>query len=252
MFALLQRVSRRFQSVRVSGLALGLVVGLVVASVAAAQSDSPSEPAEPEIVASAAQEEEEVVLASRVSAAILRTTNAVDRIEARIDDAGYSAALVSLKAVRVDIGRAHRAAVRQLNAVPTEEEGGEDVTTAGPDSVIAVLTAEQAAITRLAGLFDAVTNAAAVTGLNSGLTTAQTTRDKLVNAVIALDPEGAGADYADGMADTVGGYADEVANLTEALQVDRLTAAARASLNRALTRAKATQAKIDAAYGGGE
>jgi hypothetical protein len=253
MLRIPKSVSRSFRSVRAHAVALGLAVGLLAVSIAAVQSASAGEPARAEVVASAAQdpEQEAVVLPSRVSAAIVRTVNAVDRTEARIDDGGYAGAFLSLKAIGTDIGRAHRAGLRQLNAVPSDEEGPEEAT-AGPDAVVAVLTAEQAAITRLAGLFDGVTNAPVVNGLNSALTSAQTTRDKLVNAVVALDPEGTGADYADLMADTVDGYADEVANLTEALQIDHLTPAARASLNRALTRAKATQAKIVAVYGGGE
>jgi len=253
MRSISRSVLRSFQSVRASGIVLGLVVGLVAVSVGAAQPGSVAEPAGAEVVASASQEADEaVVLPSRVSAAILRATGAVDRTEARIDDTGYAGALLSLKAIGADIGRANRAAVRQLNAVPPEDEEGGEVTPPGPDSVVAVLTAEQSAVTRLAGLFDAVTNVPVVNGLNSALTSAQATRDKLVNAVVGLDPEGAGVDYADVMADTVDGYADEVANLTEALQLDRLTPAGRAALNRALTRAKATQAKINAAFGGGE
>ena len=256
MLSISKSVLRSFRSVRASGVALGVVVGLVAVSVGAAQPGSVAEPAGAEVVASAAQAEDEaVVLPSRVSAAILRATGAVDRTEARIDDAGYAGALLSLKAIRADIGRAHRAAVVQMNAVPPEDvvppEEGEE-TTAGPDSVVAVLTAEQSAVTRLAALFDAVTNVPVVNGLNTALTSAQATRDKLLNAVIALDPEGPGVAYADLMADTVDGYADEVANLTEALQADKLTPAARTALNRALARAKATQARVDAVFGGGE
>ena len=78
------------------------------------------------------------------------------------------------------------------------------------------------------------------------------TRDKLLAAVIALDPEGAGADYADGMADTVAGYDDEVANLTEALAADQLSAGGTKVLTAALNQSKATQAKVAAAFGGGE
>ena len=74
----------------------------------------------------------------------------------------------------------------------------------------------------------------------------------MLDAVIALDPEGAGADYADGMADTLDGYIDEIENLSEALRVDRLSRAGRAGLSNALVRSQATQAKVNAAFGGGE
>jgi len=74
----------------------------------------------------------------------------------------------------------------------------------------------------------------------------------MLDAVIALDPEGAGADYADGMADTLEGYVDEIANLAEALCVDLLSRAGRAGLSQALMRSQAAQAKVNAAFGGGE
>jgi hypothetical protein len=244
------RTLRLFQSVRPRGLALGLVVGLTVVSVATAQSDLAREPAPDQMVASASQaEEDEVMLPSRVAASIERTQNALDRAEAGIDDVQYASALPSLKAVGADIRRAHRAGLRQMNAAPADEEAE---TTPGPDSVVAVLTLEQTAVTRLAGLFDRVTNAQVVRRLRGALFAALRNRDRMLNAVIALDPEGAGADYADGMADTVDGYTDEVANLTEALQVDRLSPAGRIALNRALGRTKATEAKVNAAFGGGE
>jgi hypothetical protein len=54
------------------------------------------------------------------------------------------------------------------------------------------------------------------------------------------------------MADTVDGYADEVANLTEALADDKLSAGGKSALTAALNRSKATAAKIDTAFGGGE
>jgi hypothetical protein len=106
-------------------------------------------------------------------------------------------------------------------------------------------------VTSVAGLFDGK-KGAALNGLSSALFAAMNTRDKLVAAVIALDPEGAGADFADGMADTVAGYDDEVANLTEALAVDTLSAGGKKVLTAALNQSKATQAKITAAFGGGE
>jgi len=54
------------------------------------------------------------------------------------------------------------------------------------------------------------------------------------------------------MADSLDGYADEVANLTEALNVDRLTTSAQAALQNALTRSQATADKVNAAFGGAD
>ena len=69
---------------------------------------------------------------------------------------------------------------------------------------------------------------------------------------VLLDPEEAGADYSDGKADTVDGFTDVVANLTEALHDDRLSVAGRTALTNALSRSQATAAKVNVAFGGGE
>lgn len=74
----------------------------------------------------------------------------------------------------------------------------------------------------------------------------------MLNAVVGLDPEGAGADYADGMADPLDGYTDEVADLTEALQTDQLSAPSQEVVSSALAGSQAAEAKVTAAFGRGE
>ena len=135
-----------------------------------------------------------------------------------------------------------------MNAVPADPEAE---TTPGPDSVIAVLNVEQEVVMTVAGLFNS-NSGTLVTALGSTLSTAQLTRNRLLNTVVALDPEGAGADYADGMADTLDGYTDEVSNISETLADDTLSSGGAAALRTALARAKATLAKVTNAYGGGE
>ena len=239
-----------FKSFRSVGVSLVLGVCLAFVSVAAADSGPLSPRAERQILASASQEEPtDVVLPSRVSSAIVRTEDALARAEARIDDGQSTPAVWALNAVGVNVLRARSAANRQMSAAPVDPESE---TTPGPDAVVAVLGLEQEAITRLAGLFDLQTRTGVVSGLNAALIIASRQRIKLLNAVIALPAEGAGADYADAMADSLDGYADEVANLTEALAVDRLSPDGRAALTAALNRAKTAQAKINAAFGGGE
>jgi hypothetical protein len=193
--------------------------------------------------------DDDVILPSRVSAAIVRSLSALDRSEARVDDQQYGSAAASLLAIGADLNRAHRAARAQLKAQPADPEAE---TTPGPDSVTAVLTLEQQAITRLAGLYDTVTDPVVLNRIGSAMDVALTKRDRMLNAVIALNPEGAGAAYADGMADSLDGYTDEVANLTEALKVDLLTTSARSALTNALSRSQAAAAKVTAAFGGGE
>jgi len=136
-----------------------------------------------------------------------------------------------------------------MNAAPVDEEAE---TTPGPDSVIAVLGLDQLTITRVGSMFDEVTTVAVVAGLNSTARTAAGLRARMLKLVVALDPEGAGADYGDGMADTVDAYADEVSGLREALSTDRLTPTAKAVLQAAIARSVAAQATVTAAFGGGE
>lgn len=228
-----------------------LTLFLVVVGSASARSEQAHVAAVP---AKAAQdaENEAVVLPSRVAAAIRRTQTALTNAEEHVDEAEYAKAIISLRAVRANLGRAAKAARHQMNAAAPDPEA-EDApeTTPGPDSAIAVLTLDQQVVVTIAGLFNANTGTL-VTALSSTMATAQLSRDGLLNTILALDPEAGGADYSDGMADTLDGYADEVANLNEALSDDKLSAGGLSALRTARTRSNATLAKINAAYGGGE
>jgi hypothetical protein len=227
---------------------VGLVLTLAVAASASAHSARTGTLGPAAAAQAAPPADDPVVLPSRVAAGIRRTETALTNAEKYIDEAEYTKAIVSLRAVRANLARADKAARRQMSAVPTDPEAE---TTPGPDSVIAALTVDQEAVMTVAGLFNGNTGTL-VTALASTITTAQLIRDRLLNAVIALDPEGAGADYADGMPDTLDGYADEVANLTEATADDKLSTGGATALRTALARSNATLAKINAAFGGGE
>lgn len=74
----------------------------------------------------------------------------------------------------------------------------------------------------------------------------------MLDAVIALPPEGARADYDDGMSDTLGVYPAEENLITTALLAFELTDSARTGLINLLTRVQATDAKVDVVWGGGE
>src|SRR4051812_19877987 len=229
---------------------VGLALTLAVAASASARPNSTHSSIAPPAVAAqtAPPADDAVVLPSRVAAAIRRTEAALANAEKHIDEAEYTKAIVSLRAVRASLGRTDRAARHQMNAVPADPEAE---TTPGPDSVIAALNVDQEAIVTVAGLFNG-NSGALVTALASTITSAQLIRDRLLNAVIALDPEGAGAPYADGMPDTLDGYSDEVANLTEAVADDKLSTGGAAALRTALGRSNATLAKFNTAFGGGE
>jgi hypothetical protein len=243
-------------------LALGLVVGLAVAAAGPATSASAQEiaghhrgalghaQARTSFMAFWPVPDDDVVLPSRVASAIAFTQDSVDQSARRVNNGHWVLANQSLAAVGVNVGRAHRAGMYQVTLpVPADAE-----TTPGPDSVVAVLNLEQGVITNLAALFDGVTakHPWVIKSLGAALTQANTSRNQMLDAIIALDPEGAGADYSDGMTDTVDGYTDEVANLTEALHNDVLAPAARTALNKALANSQATAAKVSAGFGGGE
>ena len=104
----------------------------------------------------------------------------------------------------------------------------------------------------LAGLFDRLRARGVVKRIRVALIVAQKRRVVLLNTITGLDPEGAGADYADALADTVPTYTDEVAGIREALHDDKLTPLARAALNVALKRSLDAESLMLAAFGGGE
>jgi hypothetical protein len=226
-------------------------VGGVIASTAAANPAKPVRAATPVTQAKAAKAADvvdEVVLPSRVANAITRGQNLLEAVGTSIDSGDTAKATTQLSRLSPAITRLHKATLAQMNAVPADPEAE---TTPGPDSVVAALTFEQGAITTLAGYFDGKSGTL-VDSLTHTLFGTINTRDKLANAVLALDPEGAGADYSDAMADTITGYDDEVANLTEALADDTLSAGGKSVLTSALKQSQAMDTKMNTAFGGGE
>ena len=193
--------------------------------------------------------DDDIVLPSRVAVSVSSPAqDSVDLSALRVNNRRWKLANRALAGVKVNVVRAHRAGMYQM-ALPVAEEAE---TTPGPDSAIAVLTLEQGVITNLAALFDGIPvgHPLVIKNPSEALTQANAKRDQMLDAILALDPEEAGAPYADAMTDTVDGYADEVANLTEALQRDALTAAARAELTKALKKSTATAARISPPFGG--
>ena len=227
---------------------LALIVSLLALSGTAASASAATHA--PVAKAAQAESDDEVVLPGRVAGAIRRTQRSLDNAEEHLDEGEYRQSVTSLRSVRRNMYRADKAARRQMNAAPVEDPDAEPVTT-GPDSVIAVLTLDGTITQSLSGLFD-TNSKGVVDGLTHAMYRTLNARDRLLDSVIALDPEGAGADYADGMADTVDGYADEVATLTEALADDTLSAGGTKVVTKALTQVQATNAKVLAAFGGGE
>jgi hypothetical protein len=198
-------------------------------------------------------DDEAVVLPTRVANPIHRAELALDKSIEYIDTGDTIKAVASLKAVRANMLRADNAA-RKLMAAPVADPEAEDAPEAAvtpADSVVAVLNLDYEIVTTFADLFDTKAGVI-VDGLSPALFATMNHRDSMLDAIIALDPEGAGADYADSMADIVTNFDDEVANLTDATTDDTLSAGGLKVLNKALAQSQATQAKVALAFGGGE
>lgn len=230
---------------------LALVLGLALVAPMGAQAKPV---AHPHPVAKAAQEEgEEVVLPTRVSSAIRRTQRALDNAEEHIDENEFKQSLTSLRAVRRNMFRADRAARAQLAVPPPAEES--EVEAPDPSAaVLAVLSLDHTIVTTAAGLYDANSNSV-VDSLTHATFRTMNARDKLLDALIATGAGGEegeggeGVDLADVMVDTLPDYDDEVANLTEAIAEDTLSAGSRKVLTKALAQAQATQLKVTTAFG---
>jgi hypothetical protein len=233
------RITKRL----VAMLALATAVVAVVATTAGANTAHKAQTAK----VTAAADDDAVVLPSRVGNAITRGQNLLEAAGTSIDSGSPAQAATQINNVVLAVRRVDEAARAQMNA-PADPNSE---TTPGPDSVVAALTFEQGAVTMLAGYFDGKSGTT-VDALTHSLFSTLNSRDKLLNAVIALPAEGAGADYSDGMADTVAGYDDEVANLKEALANDTLSAGGKKVITSALAQSTKTDAAANAAFGGGE
>lgn len=225
-------------------LGLAACAGLMTGTLVVASSTPVSGPSTTDTVTLVVDPiDPEVVLPSRVDAALRRTLASIDRATAAIDDRQADAALLALKATKQNLSRSYLAVQRQVEA-PVDEESE---STAGPDSVLAGLNVGQVVITRVAGLFDRITAAKLCNALKGTLNVGLDQRATLLTLVLALKGE-KGASYADVLVDTVPNYTDEVANLQEALRDDHLTAANRATLQAALKKSKAAEAAMLKAF----
>ncbi|MDX6533814.1 MAG: hypothetical protein QOF68_1558 [Gaiellales bacterium] len=158
----------------------------------------------------------------------------------------YMQASNSLANLRIYLERAHKAGMAQIGAPPVDPESDD---LPGPVSVIAVLAVEHLIVNQSAKLFAGLQVGIGIDATQS-LTMAQ--RKTMLKSIVSLDPEGDGADYADGMADTLPIYAQEVTFLTSVLTTGPLSSTGRQTLQASLVQSKATNAMVNAAYGGGE
>src|SRR6476659_5413729 len=124
-----------------SALVVSALAGILLAftGTASAASTRAAAPAGASVVASA-QDDDTVVLPTRVAAAIARTQTSLDKAAEHIDEGEYAKAVVSLRALKNNMYRADRAARAQMNApAPAPGEEGGEAPTPGHESVVEVL-----------------------------------------------------------------------------------------------------------------
>jgi hypothetical protein len=216
-------------------LVAALVLALALMLLYAAAAPAPSSAAE-----------EGTALPDSVAKPIARTKTALANLALRINAHQFVLAAKSADNVRLYLGRADVAATNLIGAPPVDPESDD---LPGPPAVLAVLAVEHRVVNRGTPLFDGLQ---ARIGLKAMLDAAMNRRDVMLDTVIALDPEGDGADYADGMADSVLIYDAEVETVRTVLNTAELDALQRDSVADVLAKARATQAKVQAAFGGGE
>lgn len=196
-----------------------------------------------------AGEEDDVAIPSAVTTPISNARTALSAVETSLGGRQYAQALASLTALRRDLAKAHQAGMAVIGAPSSDPEEDESP---GPGAVVAVLDLDHRVAMRLLPHFDALTRNDVVSGLQRTLSATFTKRTTILNAIVKLPEEEEGADYADGMSDTLGLYGREVGAYTSALEKFRLTPLERSALSDDLTRVRVTQKTMIRAFGGGE
>ena len=171
---------------------------------------------------------------TRVGAPLARAARALDRAEERIEDGESDRAVTALGSVRSNLAAAVKAAKRRV--------AGET----GPDSVLAVVSAQHRVVVGSANLFDGESGAV-VDGIAATLDAALDGRDELLGAIPA-DSDAYGDVFAAVVADT----GDEVESLNEVKADDTLTSEASAAIDAALAQIAATGTAASARSGSAE
>lgn len=242
-----RRTSLLLHSLRSGGIALVLVVTSVGAAHPGSASETARERADGRIGLAAAVSLSAVP--KPVATPIAQARAALAAAKVQVQKHQNVKAVASLTTLRINVAKAHQAGMAQIGKPPADPESDDPP---GPPSVIAVLNMEHAVGNGVVAMFNGTKKHTVLHALRDTLYGTHVTRDKMLHRVIALPPEGAGADYSDDMSDTTGLYANEVNVVTAALKTYVLTPGGRVGLTNALTRVRATKATFDKAFGGGE
>jgi hypothetical protein len=173
---------------------------------------------------------------------------ALARATTRAGAGEVAGTLSALGVVRIHTRRANAGAKALIGKPPTDPESDDPP---GPPAVTAALRLDAAVVRALAPIY-AGKPARMVTAFNATIGVTQASRLPLLQKVAGLPPEGAGADYADGMADMLGLFKREVTVLKAAVQAAPVAGSAHTGLTNALARAIKANAIVTRAFGGGE
>jgi hypothetical protein len=233
---------------RAISLAVGVAVGSLVLGTVA-----PAAGSQPRYVTDAGTSSSQVAapaaIPDSVSEPLQRARRALDRAVTQLRHRHRAKAIRALGQLKDNVTLAHGAGLDQIGAPPPDPESDD---APGPPSVLAVVKFEHQVTMNLSTRFEHRGKGKILDALRNALRRAHHCRDLMIDAVIALPPEGDGADYADGMADTLGLYTAEVKLLKGVLATHKLTSSGRVAVRNALKRVEETNAKMIRAFGGGE
>ena len=197
----------------------------------------------------AAQDASAAAVPGSVSDPVKRADRALANAGTHLANNQPGRAIKALLVVQRQVKRANTAAMNQIGKPPTDPES-DDIP--GPPAVVAVLSLDHRVAKGLVTLFDGQARPRVVDTLLLTLGVMHRRRNALLDKVIALPAEGDFGEYSDLIADKLAIYTQEVNQVSSALATYTLTPVARDGLGTVLDRAKATKAKVDAAFGGGE
>jgi hypothetical protein len=173
---------------------------------------------------------------------------ALTRATARAGAGDVAGTTSALGVVRTHGRKANTGAKALIGKPPTDPESDDPP---GPPAVTAALKLDGAIVSALAPIYRGKP-ARMVKAFNATLGATQASRLPMLRKVAGLPPEGAGADYADGMADMLPLFTREVKVLRTAVRAAPATGSARTGLTKALASATKAKAIVDKAFGGGE
>jgi hypothetical protein len=180
--------------------------------------------------------------------AVTNATAALTKTLANLQNHRYALAVSHLRVVGHQTRIAHTAATALIGRPPTDPES--DVPP-GIAAVQRVAGLEHSVATKLLPTLQNLTQVDAVAHVGAKINVAVACRDVMLAKVIALRPA-AREDYADGLADTLPSYNQELKAMTTALAGTGLTTAARTSVQHAQQVVTATNAAMQRVFGGGE